>query len=96
MTTETKLSQLTEVAEELRDMADRLDGANDAPRKRENRVAVIVRFDPSVLSKLDTAAQKRGVSRSSLVGLDPTVVSPAAIWQECPRSTAFEDGTTPS
>lgn len=62
----TTTGKLTEVAEELRDMADRIEAA---ARKGENRVAVIVRFAPDVLRKVDAAAEKRGVSRSSWVQL---------------------------
>jgi hypothetical protein len=40
-------------------------GRASAAEKGGKRVAVIVRFDPSLLQRVDAAAKKRGVSRAA-------------------------------
>jgi hypothetical protein len=42
---------------------------NSQPSKRRRKEPVIIRFDDDILSRLDQAAAKRGLSRAALVRL---------------------------
>lgn len=35
--------------------------------KRQNKIPIMLRFDPKLLAKIDSSAKKRGISRSSWI-----------------------------
>ena len=39
----------------------------DKPAKREKKIPVLIRFDPTMLQQVDKAAQHRGISRSAWI-----------------------------
>ncbi len=42
-------------------------GAERPPAKRERKIPVLVRFDPSILKRVDEAAKRKGISRSAWI-----------------------------
>ena len=41
--------------------------ANDPPPKRKRKERVMIQFDDKVLERVDTAAERRGISRSAWI-----------------------------